>query len=94
MRGGSRITAAGGFCIRLLEVVSLRLPRFSSGIWFFYEASRDLAYLGIAVAAVFTAIAAVQQTIPKKVAVLMAWSTLAAIALLWHALHGYPNPGS
>jgi hypothetical protein len=67
-------------------------PRFSSGLWFFYEASRDTAYLGIAVAAIFTVAAVIQQSVSRKIAVLMASSTVAAIFLLWYAIRRYPNP--
>ncbi len=67
-------------------------PHFTSGLWFFYEASRGMAYLGIALALVFTVAAVIQQTVSRKVAVLMASTTFAAIALLWYAIHRYLNP--
>jgi hypothetical protein len=51
-----------------------------------------MAYLGIALAAIFTVAAAIQRTVSRKVAVLMASSTAAAAALLWYAIHRYPNP--
>lgn len=55
----------------------------SSGVWFVYEASRNLAYLGIASAAVITALATVRRTVSEVIALLMASVTLSAIILLW-----------
>jgi len=67
-------------------------PHFGSGLWFFYEASRDTAYLGIVLATILIVAAVIQQAVSRKVAVLMASSTVAAIALLWYAISRYPNP--
>jgi hypothetical protein len=64
---------------------------FSSGLWFFYQASRDTAYFGIVLAAILTVTAVIQQTVSRKITVLMASSTVAAIALLWYAISKYPN---
>jgi len=66
-------------------------PHFTSGLWFFYEASRATAYLGVTLAAVLTFTAAIQRIVSGKVAVLMASSTAAAATLLWYAIHRYPN---
>lgn len=57
----------------------------SSGVWFVYEASRDLAYMGIAFAAGITAVATVRRTVSETIAILMASATLSAIILLWSA---------
>ena len=67
-------------------------PHFTSGLWFFYEASRGMAYLGIALAVVFTMAAVIQRTVSRKVGVLMALTTFAASALLWCAIHRYLSP--
>lgn len=67
-------------------------PHFSAGLWFFYEASRDTAYLGIVLAAILTVAAFIQRTVSRKIVVLMVSSTVAAIALLWYSISGYPNP--
>jgi hypothetical protein len=67
-------------------------PDFTSGLWFFYMASRAMAYLGIALAAILTVAAIIQQAVSRKIAVLMASSTVLAIALLWHAVSRYPKP--
>ena len=42
-------------------------PHFSSGLWFFYEASRDTAYLGIVLATILTVAAIIQQAVSRKV---------------------------
>jgi len=90
--GGLVWSHTGHSRVRLFGVVSLRSPHFSSGLWFFYEASRDTAYLGIVLATILTVAAIIQQAVSRKVAVLMASSTVAAIALLWYAISRYPNP--
>jgi hypothetical protein len=67
-------------------------PHFTSGLWFFYEASRGMAYLGIVLAVVFTVAAVIQRTVSRKMAMLMALTTFAASALLWYAIHMYLSP--
>lgn len=57
----------------------------SSGVWFVYEASRSLGYMGIAFAAGITAIALVWHTVSRTIAFWMASATLSAIVLLWCA---------
>ena len=65
---------------------SIRLSQyFSSGPWFFYEASRNLGYIGIAIATSITAVATIRRTVSGTVAVLMVSTTLAAIVLFWCA---------
>jgi hypothetical protein len=69
-----------------------RGPRhFISGLWFFYEASRDLGFVGIAIAATISVAALVRRTASAVVTILMLSATAAAIAMLLRAARIFAN---
>jgi hypothetical protein len=66
-------------------------PYSASGLWFFYRVSRNLGYVGIAVAASLTSLAILRRTVSEPIAGLMALTTVTAIALLWCAVCTFPS---
>jgi hypothetical protein len=66
-------------------------PYSASGLWFFYLVSRNLGYIGIAVAAGITGVAIFRRTVTESVAGLMAVVTITAVVLLWCAVRTFPS---
>jgi hypothetical protein len=93
--GGSRL-----FAIMVLAIPSLlallaalhssQYP--ASGLWFFYEVSRNVGFLGIAVAAGLTWVTFRQRSVSARVGTLMVSSTMAAIILWWYAGQVFGRP--
>jgi hypothetical protein len=96
--GGRQVLATvllvlpAGFALFASSWLSNGSQYIISGLWFMYQVSRYLAYVGILVAASLTAAAIVRRTVSAGVVMLMASSTLAAIFLLWYAAHIYRSP--
>ncbi|MGA9890644.1 MAG: hypothetical protein WBQ31_24305 [Candidatus Acidiferrales bacterium] len=66
-------------------------PYSASGLWFFYLVSRNLGYVGIAIAGSITVVAIFRRTVSETVAGLMVSSTVTAIILLWCAVRAFPS---
>ncbi|MGA7622319.1 MAG: hypothetical protein WB630_09830 [Candidatus Acidiferrales bacterium] len=66
-------------------------PYSASGLWFLYLVSRNLGYIGIAVAASITGVAIFRRTVTESIAGLMALATITAIVLLWCAVRTFPS---
>lgn len=66
-------------------------PYSASGLWFFYLMSRNLGYIGIALAGSITVVAIFRRTVSETVAGLMVWSTVTAIILLWCGVRTFPS---
>jgi len=66
-------------------------PYSASGLWFFYLVSRNLGYIGIAVAASLTGVAIFRRTISDAVESLMVFSIITAVVLLWWAARIFPS---
>jgi hypothetical protein len=64
----------------------------ASALWFTYEASLYLGYIGVVVVAVLTYSAAVVGQIPRVFVWLMGISGVAGAFLLWYASHIYQSP--
>ncbi len=73
-------------------VISQGGPNSQSGIWFMYQVSQYIAYLGLIVAAVLTIINAKQDAISRIIVFLMTLSIVSGIAALWYAVHIYRSP--
>jgi len=83
---------------RLFVIVLLAIPSLfaflaaihssqypASGLWFFYAVSRNVGYLGIAIATGLTWVAFRHRSVSATVGALMVSSTMAAIILSWYA---------
>jgi hypothetical protein len=64
----------------------------SSALWFLYNDSLYIGYVGVVVAGILTVVKAVQGQISRVFAWLMGASVIAAVLLLWYAHHVYRNP--
>jgi hypothetical protein len=73
-------------------VISQGGPNSHSGMWFMYQVSQYIAYLGLTVATVLTIINAKQEAISRIIVFLMALSIVCGIAALWYAVHIYRSP--
>jgi hypothetical protein len=73
-------------------VISQGGPNSHSGMWFMYQVSQYLAYLGLIVAAVLTIINFKQAALPRIIVFLMAISIVSGISALWYAVHIYRSP--
>jgi hypothetical protein len=63
-----------------------------SGMWFLYQVSQYLGYLGLVVAAVLTIINGTQHLISRVIVFLMALFIVSGISALWYATHIYRSP--
>jgi hypothetical protein len=63
-----------------------------SGMWFMYQVSQYIAYLGLVVAVVLTVINGSQRTISRIFIFLMAVLIASGISALWYATHIYRSP--
>jgi hypothetical protein len=63
-----------------------------SGMWFLYQVSQYLAYLGLLVALVLTIIHGSQQRMSRIFVFLMALLIASGISALWYATHIYRSP--
>ncbi|HEY4838282.1 MAG TPA: hypothetical protein VIH72_06735 [Candidatus Acidoferrales bacterium] len=63
-----------------------------SGMWFMYQVSQYLAYLGLVVAAVLTVINGWQNAISRIFVFLMAFLIVSGISALWYATLIYRSP--
>jgi len=73
-------------------VISQGGPNSHSGMWFMYQVSQYLAYLGLVVAAVLTMISVKQPEVSRIIVFLMAVSIVSGISALWYAVHIYRSP--
>src|SRR5580700_1162098 len=73
-------------------VISQGGPNSHSGMWFIYQVSQYLAYLGLIAAVVLTMIHAKQDAISRSIVFLMALSIVSGISALWYAVHIYRSP--
>jgi hypothetical protein len=73
-------------------VLSQGGPNSHSGMWFIYQVSQYLAYLGLVVAFVLTIINAKQAVISRIIVVLMALCIVSGISALWYSVHIYRSP--
>ena len=64
----------------------------SSALWFLYNNSLYIGYVGAVVAGILTVFEAVQGQISRVFIWLMGASVIAAVLLLWYAHHVYRNP--
>jgi hypothetical protein len=63
-----------------------------SGMWFMYQVSQYIAYLGLVVAVVLTIINGWQRAISRIFIFLMALLIVSGISALWYATHIYRSP--
>ena len=63
-----------------------------SGMWFMYQVSQYIAYLGLIVAVVLTIINGSQRAISRIFIFLMALLIVSGISALWYATHIYRSP--
>ena len=63
-----------------------------SGMWFMYQVSQYIAYLGLIVAVVLTIINGSQRAIARIFVFLMALLIVGGISALWYATHIYRSP--
>jgi hypothetical protein len=61
-----------------------------SALWFVYEVSRNVGYIGIAAGTIVTVAAAMRRTISEATLVLMSSAVVTAIILLWCAARILP----
>jgi hypothetical protein len=73
-------------------VISQGGPNSHSGMWFMYQVSQYLAYLGLVVAAVLTIINIKQHEVSRIIVFLMAISIVSGISALWYAVYIYRSP--
>lgn len=73
-------------------VISQGGPNSHSGMWFIYQVSQYLSYLGLAVAMVLTIMNAKEAAISRIIVFLMAISIVSGISALWYAVHIYRSP--
>jgi hypothetical protein len=73
-------------------VISQGGPNSHSGMWFIYQVSQYLSYLGLVVALVLTIINAKEAAISRIIVFLMAISIVSGISALWYAVHIYRSP--
>jgi hypothetical protein len=73
-------------------VISQGGPNSHSGMWFIYQVSQYLSYLGLVVALVLTIINAKETAISRIIVALMAISIVSGISALWYAVHIYRSP--
>jgi hypothetical protein len=73
-------------------VISQGGPNSHSGMWFIYQVSQYLSYLGLAVAMVLTIMNAKEAAISWIIVFLMAISIVSGISALWYAVHIYRSP--
>jgi hypothetical protein len=64
----------------------------SSALWFLYNDSLYIGYVGVVIAGILTVFKAVQGQISRVFVWLMGASVIAAVFLLWYAHHVYRNP--
>jgi hypothetical protein len=63
-----------------------------SGMWFLYQVSQYLSYLGLVVAAVLTIVNGSLRTTARIFIFLMALLIVGGISALWYATHIYRSP--
>jgi hypothetical protein len=64
----------------------------SSALWFMYQVTQYIGVLGIIVGAALTIIKASQRKISRIAVILMGFSVLLSVFLLWYAVHIYRSP--
>ena len=64
----------------------------SSALWFMYQVSQYIGVIGIIVAAALTLIKASEGRISRVAVMLMGFSVLLSVFLLWYAVHIYRSP--
>lgn len=64
----------------------------SSALWFMYQVSQYISAIGIVVAAALTVIKASEGKISRLAVMLMGFSVLLSVFLLWYAVHIYRSP--
>ncbi len=64
----------------------------SSALWFMYQVSQYLGVIGIIVASALTIIKASEGNISRIAVMLMGFSVLLSVFLLWYAVHIYRSP--
>jgi hypothetical protein len=64
----------------------------SSALWFMYQVSQYIGVLGIIVATALTIIKAGEGVISRVAVMLMGFSVLLSVFLLWYAVHIYRSP--
>jgi len=64
----------------------------SSALWFMYQVSQYIGMIGIVVAAALTVIKASDRTTSRIAVMLMGFSVLLSVFLLWYAMHIYRSP--
>jgi hypothetical protein len=64
----------------------------SSALWFMYQVSQYIGIIGIIVGAALTVIKASEGKISRIAVVLMGFSVLLSVFLLWYAVHIYRSP--
>ncbi len=62
-----------------------------SGLWFIYEVSRYVAYVGIVICAGIVVAEATQHRTSRKFVVLLGLSLAGAVLLLWYAVQIFEN---
>jgi hypothetical protein len=73
-------------------VISQGGPNSHSGMWFIYQVSQYLSYLGLIVALVLTIMNAKGAARSRIIVFLMAMSIVSGISALWYAVHIYRSP--
>ena len=63
-----------------------------SGMWFMYQVSQYLSYLGLVVAVVLTIINGSQRAMSRIFIFLMALLIVSGVSALWYATHIYRSP--
>jgi type III secretory pathway component EscS len=76
-----------GFAVALSRAEQYPL----SALWFVYEVSRNVGFLGVAVGTIITFVAAMRRRIPESTLGLMASAVVTAIILLWCAARILPS---
>jgi hypothetical protein len=64
----------------------------SSALWFMYQVSQYLGMIGIVVAASLTVVKASDGKSSRIAVMLMGFSVLLSVFLLWYAVHIYRSP--
>jgi hypothetical protein len=64
----------------------------SSALWFMYQVTQYIGVLGIIVGAALTIIKASERKISRIAVILMGFSVLLSVFLLWYAVHIYRSP--
>jgi hypothetical protein len=64
----------------------------ASAMWFMYQVSRYVAYVGISVCAGTIIVVAIRHATSRRFLTLMELSLAANVLLLWYAVHIFGNP--